>query len=57
MGVVIRDFAVVSSRKPAERPIANLIPPALVSSETRVEPVTPEHIVGATVTEVVSKLL
>ncbi|WP_149031543.1 hypothetical protein [Haloquadratum walsbyi] len=30
-----------------------LIPPALVSGETRVEPVTPEHTKSATATEVV----
>jgi len=50
---VARGFAVVSGMKPAERSMANVIPPALVSGETHVEPVTPEHTGSATATEVV----
>jgi len=50
---VARGFAVVSGVEPAERPMANLIPPVLVPAGTRVEPVTPEHTGGATATEVV----
>jgi len=36
-------FCRVSGRKPAERPMASLIPPALVSGETHVELVLPEQ--------------
>ncbi len=48
---MVRGFTVVSGVKPAERPVANLIPPALVPVGTRVDPVAPEHTESVTAAE------